>query len=171
MTEELKTMNIIERLKAKFAARRQSVAATYWQGIARLAEGRLSERAAEAIVESLDPAVATLGKDLDDVQADVDARLLRIPNVPADGVPEGKDDSENVEVKRWGEPRKFEFAPRDHVALAEAQGWLEIERAARISGSRNYVLKGDLSLLEGAVMRYALDLMVSRWIAERWREG
>lgn len=66
-------MNIIEKLKAKFAARRQSVAATYWQGIARLAEGRLSERAAEAIVESLDPAVATLGKDLDEVQADVDA--------------------------------------------------------------------------------------------------
>lgn len=66
-------MNIIERLKAKFTARRQSVAATYWQGIGRLAEGRLSERAAEAIVESLDPAVATLGKDLDEVQADVEA--------------------------------------------------------------------------------------------------
>ncbi len=97
-----------------------------------------------------------------DAQADVDARLLRIPNVPADEVPEGKDDSENVEVKRWGEPRKFDFTPRDHVALAEAQGWLEIERAARISGSRNYVLKGELSLLEGAVMRYALDVMVSR---------
>lgn len=66
-------MNIIERLKAKFAARHQSVAATYWQGIARLAEGRLSERAAEAIVESLDAAVATLGKAVDDVQADIDA--------------------------------------------------------------------------------------------------
>jgi seryl-tRNA synthetase len=97
-----------------------------------------------------------------DAQADVDARLLRIPNVPADEVPEGKDDSENVEIKRWGEPRKFDFTPRDHVALAEAQGWLEIERAARISGSRNYVLKGELSLLEGAVMRYALDVMVTR---------
>jgi seryl-tRNA synthetase len=97
-----------------------------------------------------------------EAQADVDARLLRIPNVPADEVPEGKDDSENVEVKRWGEPRTFDFAPRDHVALAEAQGWLEIERAARISGSRNYILKGELALLEGAVMRYALDVMVTR---------
>jgi seryl-tRNA synthetase len=96
------------------------------------------------------------------LQADLDARLLRIPNVPAAEVPEGKDDSENVEVKRVGEPRKFDFDALDHVALAEAQGWLEIERAARLSGSRNYVLKGDLSLLETAVMRYALDLMVER---------
>ncbi|HUR28596.1 MAG TPA: serine--tRNA ligase [Planctomycetota bacterium] len=88
--------------------------------------------------------------------------LLRVPNVPADAVPEGKDDSENVVIKHWGEPRKFDFAVRDHVALAEAQGWLDIERAARLSGSRNYVLKGDLSLLEGAAMRFALDLMVGR---------
>ena len=95
-------------------------------------------------------------------QSDLDARLLRVPNVPSPEVPEGKDDSENVEVKRWGEPRKFEFSPRDHVALAEAQGWLEIERAARLSGSRNYVLKGELSMLEGAVMRYALDVMIQR---------
>ena len=88
--------------------------------------------------------------------------LLRVPNVPADAVPEGKDDSENVVISHWGEPRKFDFAVRDHVALAEAQGWLDIERAARLSGSRNYVLKGDLSLLEGAAMRFALDLMVGR---------
>jgi seryl-tRNA synthetase len=88
--------------------------------------------------------------------------LLRVPNVPADAVPEGKDDSENVVLKLWGEPRKFDFALRDHVALAEAQGWLDIERAARLSGSRNYVLKGDLSLLEGAAMRFALDMMVGR---------
>ena len=115
-----------------------------------------------AEVNSFKTQLGELEGKLRDAQADVDARLLRIPNVPAEGVPEGKDDTENVEVKRWSEPRKFDFAPRDHVALAEAQGWLEIERAARISGSRNYVLKGDLSLLEGAVMRYALDVMVSR---------
>jgi seryl-tRNA synthetase len=99
---------------------------------------------------------------LREVQADLEARLLRIPNVPAAEVPEGRDDSENVEVRRVGEPRKFEFAALDHVALAEAQGWLEIERAARLSGSRNYVLKGELSMLETAVMRYALDLMIDR---------
>jgi len=77
-------------------------------------------------------------------------------------VPEGKDDSENVEVKRQGEPRSFDFEALDHVALAEAQNWLEIDRAARLSGSRNYVLRGDLSLLESATMRFALDRMVAK---------
>ncbi|HVS11825.1 MAG TPA: serine--tRNA ligase [Planctomycetota bacterium] len=94
--------------------------------------------------------------------ARLDGLLLRVPNVPAEDVPEGKDDSENVVVSTWGEPRRFDFEPRDHVALAEAQGWLDIERAARLAGSRNYVLIGDLSLLEGAVMRCALDSMVAK---------
>jgi seryl-tRNA synthetase len=95
------------------------------------------------------------------LSAELDARLLRVPNVPAAEVPEGKDDSENVAVRHWGTPRA-DSDLRDHVALAEAQGWLDIERAGRIAGTRNYILKGDLSLLEGAVMRYALDSMVAR---------
>ena len=93
---------------------------------------------------------------------ELETLLLRVPNVPAPEVPEGKDESENVEVKRVGEPRRFEFEPKDHVAIAEAQGWIEFERAAKLSGSRNYVLKGDLSLLEGAVMRFALERMVAK---------
>ena len=95
-------------------------------------------------------------------EAALQSLLLRVPNVPAEAVPEGRDDSENVVLRHWGDPRKFDFPARDHVAIAEAQGWLDIERAARLSGSRNYVLKGDLSLLEGATMRFALDLMVAR---------
>ena len=96
------------------------------------------------------------------LQAEIREKLLRVPNVPADDVPEGRDDGDNVELSRWGEPTRFDFEPLDHVALAEAQGWLDIERGARLSGSRNYVLRGDLSLLEGAVLRYALDLMVGK---------
>jgi len=88
--------------------------------------------------------------------------LLRVPNIPAADVPEGVDDAQNVEVRRCGEPRRFDFEPLDHVALGEAQGWLEIERGARLAGSRNYVLVGDLSLLEGAVMRLALERMVAK---------
>lgn len=88
--------------------------------------------------------------------------LLRVPNVPAEDVPEGRDDSENVEIKRWGTPRTFDFEARDHIAIGEAQGWIDVLAGARIAGSRNYFLKGDLSLLEGAVMRYALDLMVKK---------
>ena len=99
-------------------------------------------------------------------QAELEAELRRlmllVPNVPAQDVPEGADDSENVEVRKWGEPRRFDFEPRDHVALGEGQDWLDILRGARLAGSRNYVLKGDLSLLEGAVMRFALEGMVAK---------
>jgi seryl-tRNA synthetase len=96
------------------------------------------------------------------MQSELDGLLLRVPNVPAAEVPEGDDDGGNVELRTWGTPREFDFPMVDHVALAEAQGWLDFIRGARLAGSRNYVLLGDLSLLEGAVMRYALDSMVAR---------
>jgi seryl-tRNA synthetase len=93
---------------------------------------------------------------------ELNALLLLVPNVPADDVPEGKSDEDNVELRKVGEPRSFDFPARSHQELAEAQGWLDIIAGARLAGSRNYVLKGDLSLLEGAIMRCALDLMVSK---------
>ena len=87
---------------------------------------------------------------------------IRIPNVPDEAVPEGKDDAENVELRRVGEPPAFDFEPRDHIDVATAQGWLDIEAGARLAGSRNYVLLGDLALLESVVMQYALDHMLSK---------
>ncbi len=119
---------------------------------AKLAEGA---KAGKALLKEQEEAYGKL-------ELERRALLLRVPNIPAAEVPEGKDDSENVEVKKWGEPRKFEFEPRDHIALGEGQDWIDVERGARIAGSRNYFLKGDLSLLEGAVMRFALDSMVKK---------
>ncbi|MFT7670971.1 MAG: seryl-tRNA synthetase [Planctomycetota bacterium] len=97
-----------------------------------------------------------------ELEAEIHALMLRVPNLPAEEVPGGVDDNENVEIRTWGEPRKFDFELRDHIQLGEAHDWLDVVRGARIAGSRNYFLKGDLSLLEGAVMRYALDSMVAR---------
>ncbi len=96
------------------------------------------------------------------VQSEIDALLLRIPQVPADEVPEGEDDTDNVELRKVGEPRVFDFQPRDHIELGASQDWLDIEAGARLAGSRNYVLKGELALLENAVLRYALDHMVAK---------
>jgi seryl-tRNA synthetase len=95
-------------------------------------------------------------------QAALDALLLTVPNIPAPEVPEGRDDADNVEIKRWGQPPRFDFEPRDHVDLATAQGWLDIERGARLAGSRNYVLAGELATLESALMRWALERMVAK---------
>ena len=96
------------------------------------------------------------------VESEMHGLHVRVPNVPAEEVPEGKDDAENVELERVGEPTAFDFTPRDHVDLATAQGWLDIEAGARLAGSRNYVLLGDLALLANAVMDFALAHMLGK---------
>ena len=97
-----------------------------------------------------------------ELQEQLDALLLEVPNPPAEEVPEGTDDADNVELRRHLEPTRFDFEPLSHIEIGERQGWLDIERGARIAGSRNYILLGELSLLEGALMRYALDVMVEK---------
>lgn len=127
--------------------------------------GKLSAEERTVLLESQSALKVEL-KQLEDglgtIKAELDALLLLVPNVPAAEVPDGATDADNVEIKQWGTPREFDFELRDHVALGEAQDWLDIIRGAQLAGSRNYVLKGDLSLLEGAVMRFALDTMVAK---------
>jgi seryl-tRNA synthetase len=105
-------------------------------------------------------------KPLDEQIAALEAELrplhLEVPNLPDPDVPPGLTPAENREVRRWGEAREFDFEPRDHLALGEALGLVDMERAARIAGTRTYFLKGDLVLLELAVLRFALDLIASR---------
>ncbi|QDU67189.1 serine--tRNA ligase [Engelhardtia mirabilis] len=129
------------------------------------AMGKASPQERERIIAQQTELKAEL-KVLEDevaaLKAELQGHLDRVPNIPADDVPDGVDDSDNVEIKRVGEPTSFAFEPRDHVTLAEGQGWLDTIAGARIAGSRNYILKGDLSLLEGAVMRFALEHMVER---------
>lgn len=88
--------------------------------------------------------------------------LLRVPNIPHESVPIGKDDSENVELRREGTPKTFDFTPLDQVQLLEAQGWADFERIARVSGSRSYLLKGEAALLEMAILQWALHFLAER---------
>jgi len=96
------------------------------------------------------------------LRAELEKQLALIPNIPDSEVPEGKDDSENKETKRWGSVPTFGFTPRPHYEIGEKQGWLDFERASKMAGSRNYFLFGDLALLHDAVLRYAVDLLVGR---------
>ena len=84
--------------------------------------------------------------------AELEAQMLRVPNIPWKGAPVGPDESANVVTRQVGEPRKFDFEPRDHVALAEMNGWVDLSRITQVSGSRMYSLKGRLALLEQALM-------------------
>ncbi len=97
-----------------------------------------------------------------EISEELKALLLLVPNVPADEVPDGKTDEDNLEIAVVGELPKFDFEPRSHSEIGEKQDWLDVIRGARLAGSRNYVLKGDLSLMEGALMRFALDTMVGK---------
>ncbi len=90
-------------------------------------------------------------------------KLMRLVAQPADDdVPIGKDDTENVEIRREGEIRKFDFEPKDHVQLGLALGIIDIERGVKLAGTRNYILKGDGALLHWAVLRFAIDFMVDK---------
>jgi len=99
---------------------------------------------------------------LREVEATFDALMLRVPNVPADDVPEGLTDADNVVLKTWGEIPQFDFTPRDHVELGERLDIIDIPRAAKLAGSRTYFLKNAGVLLEQAVLQFALHHMVHK---------
>ncbi|WP_278912532.1 serine--tRNA ligase [Deinococcus wulumuqiensis] len=88
--------------------------------------------------------------------------LLRVPNIPLPSVPVGKDDEDNVELRREGTLPSFDFTPLDQVEILEKQGWADFERVARVSGSRSYLLKGEAALLEMAVLMFAMDFLAQR---------
>jgi seryl-tRNA synthetase len=88
--------------------------------------------------------------------------LDRVPNPPDEATPDGFSDEDAVEIRRVGEPPSFDFPARDHVALAEIYGWLDLERAAKVSGARFAYRVGDVALLELALYRFALDRLVTR---------
>ena len=97
---------------------------------------------------------------------DIDERrnelLLLVPSPPMDDVPEGKDESDNVEIRRVGDSPKFSFEPKDHLDLGLQHDLFDVERGAKVSGSRCYFLKNEAVLLENAIMRYALDFLTER---------
>ncbi|TVU73858.1 serine--tRNA ligase [Cobetia crustatorum] len=96
-------------------------------------------------------------KELSELQAKSDALAASIPNLPNAEVPEGADESDNVELHRWGTPREFDFAVRDHVDLGELRGQLNFELAAKITGSRFAVMHGSIARLHRALVQFMLD--------------
>lgn len=115
-------------------------------------------------VQPLLDAVAGLGAQLDEaktkfeqVQTELDDLLAGIPNLPHESVPVGKNEDENVEVRRFSEPTKFDFEPKDHVAIAEQNGWFDNDAATKISAARFAVIKGSMAKLQRALTQFMLD--------------
>ena len=109
--------------------------------------------------------VGRLGKELDELEAEFrtirdeqQAWLLEMPNLPADDVPQGDDETDNEEIRRWGEIPEFEFDPRDHVELGQRLGLMDAEAAAKLAGARFTVLRGPLARLHRALAQFMLDV-------------
>ncbi|WP_213838499.1 serine--tRNA ligase [Escherichia coli] len=116
-------------------------------------------------IEPLRLEVNKLGEELDAAKAELDALqaeirdiALTIPNLPADEVPVGKDENDNVEVSRWGTPREFDFEVRDHVTLGEMHSGLDFAAAVKLTGSRFVVMKGQIARMHRALSQFMLDL-------------
>ena len=118
----------------------------------------------EAITQMQRVAAESRGLEspLREVEASFEALMLRVPNVPADDVPEGLTDADNVVLRAWGEIPQFDFTPRDHVELGERLDIIDIPRAVKLAGSRTYFLKNAGVLLEQAVLQFALHHMVRK---------
>jgi seryl-tRNA synthetase len=102
---------------------------------------------------------AKYNNQVKELQPEFDALMQEVAQPADEDVPIGKDDTENVEIRKEGKIRKFDFEPKDHVQLGLELGIIDIERGVKIAGTRNYFLKGDAVLLHWAVLRYAMDYM------------
>lgn len=99
--------------------------------------------------------ISAIESETGDRQAELDALLLRVPNIPWEGAPVGPDESANLVVRTEGTPPRFDFDPLDHVALIEKNDWADLGRITQVAGSRTYCLKGRLALLEQVLMLWA----------------
>jgi seryl-tRNA synthetase len=139
-----------------------------------LAERKKASKQVGELIKSglnIDDAKAQVNESLAKIEADLEALkqqakdandaldqlLMAVPNLPADEVPEGKDESNNIEVLRWGEPRKFDFDIKDHVDVGENLGGLDFEVATKITGSRFAVMRGGLARMHRALIQLMLD--------------
>ncbi|MBI4162658.1 MAG: serine--tRNA ligase, partial [Candidatus Aenigmarchaeota archaeon] len=113
-------------------------------------------------VRDLPEKIKELEKELVEVEESSKALLLRLPNILHESVPAGRDESENKEVYKFGSMPAFDFTAKDHQDLGIALDMIDIERAAKLAGSRFYFLKSDLALLEMSIMRFAIDHLAKK---------
>ncbi|MGH8369867.1 MAG: serine--tRNA ligase [Gammaproteobacteria bacterium] len=114
-----------------------------------------------ALVADLGSNLQSAEEDFGKVEAELEAVQYGLPNLLHESVPDGADENANKEVRRWGEPRKFDFKPKDHVDMGAAQGRMDFELAAKLTGARFVVLKGPLARLHRALIQFMLNLHIT----------
>ncbi|OAV34387.1 Seryl-tRNA synthetase [Moraxella catarrhalis] len=178
----------LEELKAKLATRGYDLDVAFWQEVenqrksiqvktealqAKKNEGakkvgelkRNGEDASELMnqMQVVSEAMKAAENELKELQNTITTAALQIPNLPDDSVPVGSDETDNVEVRRWGVPREFDFAIKDHTDIGESLGQLDFELAAKLTGTRFSVLKGHLAKLNRALVQFMLDTHTQKY--------
>ncbi len=150
--ERRRLIKELEELKAEKNKISKEIGLLFKEGKREEAEKKKEE------VHGKNKKIDLLEKELKDVEKRFEYVLLSIPNVPHESVPVGVDENENVEVRRWGEPRNFDFEPLPHFDIGERMGILDFERGAKLSGSRFTVMYSEAAKLERALINFMLDI-------------
>ncbi len=109
--------------------------------------------------KKVDNLIEKSGKKLTELGSKEKSLSMNIPNLLHESVPVGKDDSDNVEIRKWGQPPKFDFKPKDHFTILQNLNLIDAERGAKIAGERFYFMKNELVLLDMALQKFALDVL------------
>ncbi|WP_428604883.1 serine--tRNA ligase [Sedimenticola sp.] len=167
--EQLKRRGVVldvEQIRSLEASRKKlQVTAQDLQNLRNSQSKQIGQaKAAGADIQPLLAEVADLGEklkatqdELNQIQDRLSDIALGIPNIPHSSVPDGNDEADNREERRWGEPKQFDFEPKDHVDLGDAKGWLDFETAAKITGSRFVTMQGPLARMHRALAQFMLD--------------
>ena len=130
---------------------------------------RSQKQDASSLIEEMKGVSDTI-KELDEkikaLEEKIEEFLLNVPNIPHESVPVGKDETENIELRKWGEPRQFDFEPLNHWDIGEMLGIIDFERAVKIAGARFSLTKGYGAKLERSLMNFMLDLNTSKGYKE-----
>ena len=150
--ERRKIIAEVEQLKAEKNKLSKEIGKLFKEG-----KKEEAQRVKEEVVAKNEK-IVELEKELKEVEVRFNKLLLSIPNIPHESVPVGKDETENVEIRRWGKPRKFDFEPLPHWEIGEKLGILDFERGAKLSGSRFTVMFKEAAKLERALINFMLDV-------------
>ena len=113
-------------------------------------------------MQKVSASLKAMEPEYDALEAEITELMLYVPAPPADDVPEGETEEDNVEIRRWGDPPAFDFEAKDHVALGESLDIIDIARGVKLAGSRSYMLKNEGALLHWAVLRLAMDHLLEQ---------
>ena len=158
-----------ERVTAAEAALAERNAASKNVGKAKAAGDEAEFERLRTLVTEKKDEISRLEDEARAADAELSEILMGLPNAPLDDVPEGTDEADNVELKRWGTPREFDFKPLEHWEIGERMGAMDFETAAKLSGSRFVLLSGALIRLHRALAQFMLDTHVDRnGLTEVW---